>query len=91
MKKILTFMLLLAFSTVLTAGNVIDSEAVDFESESEYCKTLVVAACFNKSEVSKAPKTFVYNPIQRGGSFEVTPDWYIVGNKFRFIPVFQYR
>jgi len=91
MKKLLTFLLLLGFWANVTAGTVIDSEAVDFESESEYCKTLVVATCFGKNNTYPASKTFVFNPIQRGGTFEVVQDWYMVGNTFKFIPVFQYR
>ncbi len=91
MKFILPIMLLLGFYGTAMAGNVIDSEAVDFETESEYCKTLIVAQCFNRAEISKPPLTYVYNPIQKGGTFEIVPQWYLVGSKMRFIPVLQYR
>lgn len=88
-KKLLTLLMLLAWTTV-SAHTVLDSESTDHESESEMCKTLVIAACF-KATKSSVQQNFIFRPVQKGGTFEVVRDWYMIGNTFKFIPVQQNR
>lgn len=89
MKKLFTILLLGIWVNV-SAHEVLDSEATDYESESEQCKTLTISSCTYHEYVS-APTTYVFNPIQKSGSFQVIPNWYLINHKLNFIPVQRNR
>ncbi|VAW59061.1 hypothetical protein MNBD_GAMMA08-740 [hydrothermal vent metagenome] len=87
MNKIL-IILAMFISNTLLAAEVLDSEATDFESESNYCLPPSTTLCTSVTEY-KSTSTYIFHPHQLNGVFRVQPNWYMVTGKMRFVPVLR--